>query len=621
MSRRPDDVMGDLIFQEGKQIEGDYYIIAVYDDPASCTLSFSAYELENDRTYTMPFSYSHFDKLFRFNAALMNPAAQDGRFNWVIKRLDFIVDDQGQRVLCLADEPTPDPDEDLVDKKKTENALAPTNYGNIDAATRAKLLKELDTQDDEKLRRWLMKSEEAAKRFLLALHAKRQLEQLKAAQRLLKADEKREARLAKLAFVVEQQAEKAAQIKAKESAKASTQAQLESLLKQKEAQAIRRLKAEKDEEERGMGRDKDAARQRRKIAERMAQDTKKLEEEQAKKTGAKRDAKVVIQEKKIVAYNNEIAEKLTEFMKQEAQTEVQRELDKKALVKEIWENKAKAQEEEEEKNAYAEEMERVRDAKNDAKHVQRTKKEGEYIRKMQQVHEEQLQETLRRRRKQHTENLRMYKNALVKRQQARDAEKRKAAQRDKSIAANMEVTLRRFRETQFLQTAQARGRAAGDAADEAESEDMEATAMPGGAPSSGETEELRKMFAQQERQKRFEAIAAKRELEKEKVSKMKKLAADDPNAKEVQRFQEMKREQEAIDARIAAARKQRDDAFQAKNNEAIERSQKRDALWEDLEERRREASLERNATRTTTASRYARSYEKGAGLPSMVLVF
>ena len=67
--------------------------------------------------------------------------------------------------------------------------------GKIDGATRAKLLKELDTHDDAKLHAALVKSEGARKRFIAELHAKRNLEQ--ASQRLQKADEDREARLAK----------------------------------------------------------------------------------------------------------------------------------------------------------------------------------------------------------------------------------------------------------------------------------------------------------------------------------------------------------------------------------------------------------------------------------------
>jgi len=95
MARRPDETNGALIFQEGRCIDGEYYIIAVYDDPSSCNIMFSAYELENDSTYTYPLTYSEFDNLFRFDSELMNPSNQDGRFHWVIERLDFIMNARG----------------------------------------------------------------------------------------------------------------------------------------------------------------------------------------------------------------------------------------------------------------------------------------------------------------------------------------------------------------------------------------------------------------------------------------------------------------------------------------------------------------------------------------------
>jgi len=69
---------------------------------------FSAYELENDSTYTYPLTYSEFDNLFRFDSELMNPSNQDGRFHWVIERLDFIINRRGEKMLCLAQEPTND---------------------------------------------------------------------------------------------------------------------------------------------------------------------------------------------------------------------------------------------------------------------------------------------------------------------------------------------------------------------------------------------------------------------------------------------------------------------------------------------------------------------------------
>eukprot|EP00438_Fugacium_kawagutii_P000352 Skav204713 [mRNA] locus=scaffold3332:253423:278306:- [translate_table: standard] len=174
----------------------------------------------------------------------------------------------------------------------------------IDGATRAKLLKELDTHDDAKLHAALVKSEGARKRFIAELHAKRNLEQLKAweiptaSQRLQKADEDREARLAKLKLIKKQQHARAEAHKASEEAKKSTMAQLEVLMKQKEAQAIRRLIQEKDAQDRGMGREQlgiaNAARQRRKMQERSAAEVRAIEEERAQQLARKRDEQVRI---------------------------------------------------------------------------------------------------------------------------------------------------------------------------------------------------------------------------------------------------------------------------------------------------------------------------------------
>ncbi|CAE7949959.1 unnamed protein product, partial [Symbiodinium sp. KB8] len=76
MARRPDDTRGSLIFQEGKCIEG---LPPKAVEPAPSTPNpFSAYELENDCTYTYPLTYSQFDALFQYDSELMNPSNQDG---------------------------------------------------------------------------------------------------------------------------------------------------------------------------------------------------------------------------------------------------------------------------------------------------------------------------------------------------------------------------------------------------------------------------------------------------------------------------------------------------------------------------------------------------------------
>merc|ERR1712187_764604 len=186
----------------------------------------------------------------------------------------------------------------------------------------------------------LVKSEGARKRFLADLHQKRQLEQLKASQRLQKADEEREARLAKLDIIKKQQADKALAAKDREEAKKSTMAQLEVLMKQKEAQAIRRLIQEKDEQDRGMGREKDAARQRRKMNERKANEVAAIEAERAKQLARKRADQVVKEEQKITKKNREIAAKVKELGEVERAIQVRRREEKDQIIEDLWAHKS-----------------------------------------------------------------------------------------------------------------------------------------------------------------------------------------------------------------------------------------------------------------------------------------
>lgn len=140
MSRRPADTGGQLVFQEGKKIEGEYYIIAVYDDPEKNTVTFAAYELETNATYTLPYSYTELDELFKYNSDLMNPTNRDSRYHWIIERLDFVValdTTTTARKLCLAPEPTP---EEEPTQKKEKTGDADVAGGKLDAATRAKLI-------------------------------------------------------------------------------------------------------------------------------------------------------------------------------------------------------------------------------------------------------------------------------------------------------------------------------------------------------------------------------------------------------------------------------------------------------------------------------------------------
>merc|ERR1712217_840756 len=108
--------------------------------------------------------------------------------------------------------------------------------------------------------------------------------------------------------------------------------QLEALMKQKQAKDIRRLMQERDEQDRGLGHAKDAARQRRKMQERTAAETKAIEQTRANQLGRKRDDAVVIREKKIAAVDREMASKVREFQEDMRAIDVRRREEKDQII-------------------------------------------------------------------------------------------------------------------------------------------------------------------------------------------------------------------------------------------------------------------------------------------------
>jgi hypothetical protein len=248
MSRRPDDISPNstLVFQEGKLIEEEAYIISVYEDPSLCRLTFVAYELESDKVYHLTYSYAQMDEIFQFNSELVNPNNRDGRYHWIIERLDFVLVDlrDDVKTLTLSLEKTP---ETAAPKPKPKVKGELTSQ--LDAELRAKLVHELQTYDTTALQHELVKSEGARHTFLRELFAKRRIEQLKALQRQVKVDEDREERRAKLMSNKVLLEEKALKFKQEQEARSATLASIEQMMRQKDLAAVRKLREQKLEEE------------------------------------------------------------------------------------------------------------------------------------------------------------------------------------------------------------------------------------------------------------------------------------------------------------------------------------------------------------------------------------
>ncbi|CAJ1360729.1 unnamed protein product [Effrenium voratum] len=619
MARRPDDTRGSLIFQEGKCIEGDYYIVAVYDDPATCTISFSAYELENDCTYTYPLTYSQFDALFQYDSELMNPSNQDGRFHWVIERLDFVQDKRGQKVLCLGEEATAEVDDegDLVQEKPKATSAVPANVGGkIDGATRAKLLKELDTQDDAKLHAALVKSEGARKRFIAELHAKRNLEQLKASQRLQKADEDREARLARLELIKKQQHQRAEAHKAAEEAKKSTMAQLEVLMKQKEAQAIRRLIQEKDAQDRGMGREKDAARQRRKMQERSAAEVWAIEEERALQLARKRDEQVEKRKALFLKKNRHIAEILREEKMREREYQVRLREEKDLIIQEVWKTKAQERVAHEEKQREFERLEEIREKVTVEREKRRAMDELKQITAIRKHAEEEKEATVKRREKLRKEYLLDLKVQASNRAQTAREQARRNERREQKIQEREEARLRRFRESQFMDTMRAtRSTFKPDEGLEEGNEGRMQTTQMG---STGK-DEGRKTVEADERRKRQAERDEKLKREEEKKGKMQQLSGKNPNLAELSRIKEWRAEDEAKKKMLEDARLKRELEREQALRDLNEAAAKREEVWNRLEVTRKEREDERQINRQKAVIERIKNMPVGGGLPNVLV--
>mmetsp|Transcript_15661 Transcript_15661/g.35231 ORF Transcript_15661/g.35231 Transcript_15661/m.35231 type:complete len:643 (-) Transcript_15661:104-2032(-) len=640
MARRPDDTRGTLIFQEGKCIEGEYYVIAVYDDPSSCTISFSAYELENDCTYTYPLTYSEFDNHFRFDAELMNPANQDARFHWVIERLDFIQDRNDQKILCLASEPTPEEDdEELTRQPKKAAGIPPPAGGKIDPATRAKLLAELDTQDDSKMHDALVRSEDARKAFLTELFSRRQLHQLKATQRLLKADSARDERLAKLDLIKKQQLDKAKALKDAAEEKKSVQNQLQTLMKQKEAQNIRRLLQEKDEEDRGIGRERDAARQRKRMQMRSAAEIRAIEEEKIRQVAAKRDQRVEKREHEEKKRDIREVAKARQVKDQTRLQSLQRQDEKEKLVEVIWQEKAENIRKQARKRAEFLEMEEVRDRMNNDRDMARARKERDWWISEREAAASALQETLKRRSKIHRDALFEARLQVGNRQVLKRDQAKRDKLREEHIRDREEESIKLFRKQQFLSTARTTGVTSATEAQLTTGPGFDggatATSFAEPGPASAnvtagsqqmktvkraqaEIADFQRSFEQQERQRRFEEREQQRKLEDAKMAKVNRLGPKDHNEREVQKIVEWQKEDAARRKTLEDARLRRELAQEEVARKQVEAETKREEASARLDPVRRSNSVDRAARRNEAIIHKTKESALGMGLPAVL---
>merc|ERR1712060_810123 len=220
--------------------------------------------------------------------------------------------------------------------------------------------------------------------------------------------------------------------------------------------AIRRLIQEKDEQDRGMGREKDAARQRRKMQERSAAEVKAIEQTRALQLARKRDDAVLLRKKTIATADREMAQTVKKYQQEIRAVEVRRREEKDVFIEELWTSKREARELTEQNRNLFVDLEVVRDRVTRGKEDARAEQEKRDLDAIRETAAKEKEDIEARTAKTHKDMLTQWKvDALERAQQFREND-RKESYREVNRKKKEEDRLRRFRETQFLDTLRGR---------------------------------------------------------------------------------------------------------------------------------------------------------------------
>merc|ERR1711972_89175 len=228
--------------------------------------------------------------------------------------------------------------------------------------------------------------------------------------------------------------------------------------------------------------------------------------------------------------------------------------------------------------------------------------------------------TEQRRRNERKEYLQQWKVDATKRAVAVRENQKRTMGREKKLREKEDIRLRKFRETQFLDTMRERGRSFSPKAGQEPSGEAEEIGDKPSSPTPSEAAVLSKSFEQQERARRHAERAERRKQEEAKKSKVDKLGAQNPNATEILRINEWRRQEESKKQVMEKARLQRELADEKAIKETAQRVAEREEKFEVLESRRNEANLQREARRNEAVTQRIKNVSIGTGLP-MALVY
>mmetsp|Transcript_46414 Transcript_46414/g.131255 ORF Transcript_46414/g.131255 Transcript_46414/m.131255 type:complete len:649 (-) Transcript_46414:17-1963(-) len=326
---------GQLVFQRGKKLNDDYYIISVRDSAENACVSFSAYELETSETFDVSYSYADFDGLFKTHPELVNPPNKEGRYDWVIDRLDLTSEHGGKakRLLLLSDPTTED--EGPVAKPAPAPKVIPK--GRLTYAERMRLKQEAEKLEEKRASNIALKSEKNRRAFVAELSEKRKLEELKLASRKQRIDEERAERREKAEMQKHISEERQKRYDENDRKRGARIADLELERKARDLTTIRSIIDSANQKKEALEKRLEDARNRKKDEEATLQSEMLAKKEAEQQVEAKRDQKMGERNERV----KEAEREYLEFRKRTIEQIAQEKRDKAAKKEEYLKEKCK----------------------------------------------------------------------------------------------------------------------------------------------------------------------------------------------------------------------------------------------------------------------------------------
>jgi len=151
---------GHLTYQESKVFHAEPHLCSVYDNHKRRVVTFEVYGLDTQDILHKQYTYNEFDSLFRFNAELMNPNRKEGRYHWVIERLE-IGQVGTERKLRLAAEVTKE-----VPELPIYETTRKIPTGRMDLKERQRLRDQMDMLNIKREEKIRAKKEASKRKFL-----------------------------------------------------------------------------------------------------------------------------------------------------------------------------------------------------------------------------------------------------------------------------------------------------------------------------------------------------------------------------------------------------------------------------------------------------------------------